>query len=199
VIIPIAAVSAMLLPLLLGGRLARLASVKLRQIGAIMAALAIQILIVELLPGPQALLEAAHVGSYVIAAWFLLANRRIPGLWLVGLGAALNGLTIAVNSGILPAREGALRAAGIDLSSGRFVNSGLLPHPHLALLGDVFAWPAPLPFANVFSIGDVMIIIGVGTATWRIFGTRWTTPWTPGYPGEEFRARWSVRERTRNR
>jgi hypothetical protein len=30
----------------------------------------------------------------------------------------------------------------------------------LALLGDVFAVPRPLPFANVFSIGDLLIAVG---------------------------------------
>jgi hypothetical protein len=30
----------------------------------------------------------------------------------------------------------------------------------LAVLGDVFSLPRPLPFANVFSIGDVLIAVG---------------------------------------
>jgi hypothetical protein len=179
VIIPLAALTVLLIPLLLGGHATRLAAVRLRHIEWIVAALAVQILIVELLTGPQSLLKAAHVGSYVIALWFMVVNRHIPGLWLIGLGAVSNGVTITVNGGTLPARPGALRAAGIDLTPDRFVNSGEVAHPHLALLGDIFAIPAALPLSNVFSIGDILIILGTAVAAWRILGTRWTTAWTP--------------------
>jgi hypothetical protein len=78
-----------------------------------------------------------------------------------------------VNGGTLPARPGALRAAGIDLTADGFVNSGPLEHPHLWMLGDVFAIPEPLPLANVFSIGDVLIVLGVGMVSWAVLGTRW--------------------------
>jgi hypothetical protein len=182
VIIPLAALTVLLFPLLLGGRAARLAAVKLRHIEWIVAALAIQILIVELITGPESLLKAAHIGTYVVALWFMIANRRIPGLWLIGLGAVLNGVTIAVNGGVLPARAGALRSAGLDVAPERFVNSGAVAHPHLAILGDIFAIPASLPLSNVFSIGDILIVLGTAVAAWRILGTRWTRPWTPPVP-----------------
>ena len=178
-IIPVAALTVLLLPLLLGGRTSRIAAVRLRHVAVIVAALGVQILIVELITGPEALLQGAHIATYLAALWFLVVNRQIPGLWLIGLGAIANGVTITLNGGTLPARAGALRAAGIDPDPDRFVNSGALAHPHLPWLGDVFAIPTPLPLANVFSIGDLLIIAGTGIAAWRILGTRWTTPWTP--------------------
>jgi Family of unknown function (DUF5317) len=180
-IIPLAALVVLLLPLLFGGSASRLAMVKLQHIEWIAAALLIQILIVELLTGPELLLKAAHILTYVVALWFMIVNRRIPGLWLIGLGAISNGVTIAVNGGTLPARLGALRSAGINLSPDRFVNSGEVAHPHLSLLGDIFAIPAALPLSNVFSIGDILIILGTAVAAWRILGTRWTKPWTPAF------------------
>jgi hypothetical protein len=36
--------------------------------------------------------------------------------------------------------------------------------PVLALLTDIFAVPAWVPFANVFSVGDVLIAIGIAVA-----------------------------------
>jgi hypothetical protein len=36
----------------------------------------------------------------------------------------------------------------------------VLAHPRLSFLGDIFAVPRELPFANVFSIGDVLIAAG---------------------------------------
>ena len=177
-IISVAALAVFLLPLLLGGDVRRLGSTPLRHVTWIVVALAVQILIIELLDGPAWVLRAAHIGTYLVLIAFVAVNRRIPGVVPIGIGAALNGLTIAVNDGTLPARPGALRAAGLDTSAGGFVNSGALAHPHLSLLGDVFAVPAPLPLANVFSIGDVVIILGIGIAAWRILGTRWSRPWS---------------------
>jgi Family of unknown function (DUF5317) len=179
VIIPLAALTVLLLPLLLGGKASRLSAVKLRHIEWIVGALAIQILIVELLTGPETLLKAVHILTYVAALGFMIVNRRIPGLWLIGLGAVLNGVTIAINGGTLPARLGALRSAGINLSPDRFVNSGEVAHPHLAFLGDIFAIPEALPLSNVFSIGDILIVLGTAIAAWRILGTRWSEPWSP--------------------
>lgn len=178
-IIPVAALIALTLPLLIGGRITHLASVRLRHVGWIVVALMVQILIVEILTGPQAVLAGAHIATYAVAAWFVFANRQIPGLAVIGLGAGLNALAITVNGGILPARPGALRAAGIEENQRGFVNSGALEHAHLSFLGDVFALPAPLPLANVFSVGDVLIITGTALASWAIMGTRWTRPWRP--------------------
>jgi len=178
-IIPVAALTALLLPLLLGGDPRRLSGVSLRHLPLILAALGVQILIVELFTGPEILLKGVHIATYALALWFMIANRRIPGVPFIGLGALSNAVTITVNGGTLPARAGALRAAGLDSSPERFVNSGTVAHPHLAWLGDVFAVPAPLPLANVFSVGDILIILGTAVASWRILGTRWTTPWDP--------------------
>jgi hypothetical protein len=178
-IICVAALAAVLIPLLLGGRVSHLASVPFRHVTSIVAALAVQIVIIELLAGPHPVMQIAHIGTYAVAGWFLVANRRIPGLWLVGTGAGLNGVAIAVNGGTLPARLGALQTAGIHLSDAQFTNSGLVAHPRLAFLGDIFAIPAGLPLANVFSIGDILIVLGTGWTAWALLGTHWTRPWTP--------------------
>jgi hypothetical protein len=43
-----------------------------------------------------------------------------------------------------------------------FSNSALMgPGTALPWLGDVFLLPRPIPFANVFSIGDVLIAVGI--------------------------------------
>jgi hypothetical protein len=180
-IILLVAIAAMLTPALLGGRLARLALVRFRHGYLIALTFLFQLAVLEFIPGPRDFLAAGHIATYLLAGAFVVMNRRIPGLWLVGLGAASNGITIAINGGTLPAREAALRTAGIDLSGQGFLNSGVLEHPRLALLGDIFAIPAGWPLANVYSIGDVLIVLGAAYASYRICGTRWTRPWNP-YP-----------------
>jgi hypothetical protein len=147
---------------LMRGQLSRLLEVRLRHRWAIVGALAVQILIISVAPNGQPTLhQMAHLGSYAMGGWFLIANRRIPFLWLVGAGGAANLLAISANDGVMPARQGALAAAGLLHHGQQFANSRALTHPRMILLGDIFAVPRPLPLANVFSVGDVAIIVGV--------------------------------------
>jgi hypothetical protein len=43
----------------------------------------------------------------------------------------------------------------------RFANSNVVSNARLAWLGDVFAIPDGWPLRNVFSVGDVIIVVGV--------------------------------------
>ncbi|MEO7745234.1 MAG: DUF5317 domain-containing protein [Actinomycetota bacterium] len=147
-----------------GGRLRRLALLPWRHAWLLPLALAAQIVIVEVPGVARGLSVVVHVLSYVVAGVFVWLNRQVSGLWLLGLGAACNGVTIAVNGGTLPASPRALAAVGIHPEGG-FTNSGPLAHPVLPWLGDVFATPSWLPLANVFSVGDVLIALG---AAWLI-------------------------------
>jgi hypothetical protein len=160
---------------LFGGRLSRLADVRLRWAPLVLAAVALQVLVInvlpDVLPGPAA--GALHLVSYGAAGAFLIANRAVPGLWVAGTGGLCNLAAIAANGGVMPASRAAQRAAGIEPSqSGHFVNSGAVDDARLAFLGDVFAIPKPLPLANVFSIGDVLLIVGAAVLLHRVCGSR---------------------------
>lgn len=159
---------------LLGGSLLRLSDVRLRRPWTLPAALVAQILVVNVFPhADRTLLVALHLASYGLAAAFLGANRGVPGLWLLALGAGLNLLAIGANGGVMPAQPAALEAAGLrHEADGSFVNSGAVDQPRLSWLGDVFAVPAPLPLHNVFSVGDVLILAGAGCTAHRLGGSR---------------------------
>jgi hypothetical protein len=180
VIIPVAGLLLLLSPMLVGGRISRLAALRLRSSWLSILALALQVVAIDVVPGANPfVLHTLHVLSYVLAGAFVFRNRDVPGLWLVALGAASNGVTVAVNGGVLPASASAQRTAVIDPIPDQFVNSGVLEHPHLAWLGDVFAIPASLPLANVFSVGDVLLLAGVGWGAHRICGSRGVPLWVP--------------------
>jgi hypothetical protein len=181
VIIPVLGLLAVLSPVLAGGSLRRLADLRFRGTWVLVAALVAQVVAIEVVPGANhGLLSAVHLATYVAAGWYVVLNRRIPGLWVVALGAASNGVAIAVNGGTLPASRAALETAGIHLQPGEFVNSGVLEHPHLGFLGDVFAIPAGVPLANVFSVGDVLIVLGVAWGAHRVCGSRLGRLFQPG-------------------
>jgi hypothetical protein len=142
------------------GRLGALADVRFRASWLALVAIAGQIVIVSLLPqGNGWLHHTVHLGTYGLIAAFLWTNRHIAYLWLAALGGALNFVAITANGGVMPADPEALAAAGVHQQAGDFANSTVVAHPHLAFLGDVFAVPASWPVSNVFSVGDVVLVV----------------------------------------
>lgn len=148
--------------LLLRGRMARLAKLRISRLWLVFLALIDQILVISVLPDhPHFLLSAANLVSYLAAAVFIWSNRHIPGALVIGLGGAANVAAILANGGQMPASETALRASGWKPVPGHFVNSGLVSHPKLAFLGDVFSTPRWVPGRTVFSVGDVVLVLGI--------------------------------------
>jgi hypothetical protein len=163
--------SALAVPLL-GGRLGALAELRLRHLWAAFAALGLAILGIGLPGLPDGLRSALLVAAYPVGAVFLLANRRVPGMPLVALGGALNLLAITANGGVMPASPTAMARAGLALDESGFQSSAAVAEPRLAFLGDVFAIPASWPLSNVFSVGDVLIGVGLVWGLHRVCGSR---------------------------
>lgn len=147
---------------LAGGHLTRAADLRFQAPWVVGLALLIQVLILGVVPGGGPARPILHVGTYVLAGAFLFLNRKIRGLWLLMLGASLNAFVIGINGGVMPANPTAVRTAGIHPPTTQFTNSAPRSGAHLAFLGDVFAVPKSLPLHNVFSVGDVMIVLGAG-------------------------------------
>jgi hypothetical protein len=144
-----------------GGRLDRLASLRLRWGALAIAAVAIQALLFSPLGAgvPDMAGRAVYLASTATVLVVVVANGRIPGTWVIAAGAAANLAAIAANGGVMPADPGALAAAGIVLDGPS--NSAVVAQPALRPLTDIFAIPAAVPLANVFSVGDVLIGVGV--------------------------------------
>lgn len=148
---------------LAGGRLDRLAEVRFAWGWLAIAGLLVQVVLfsgaVDALVG-DTVGAAIYVGSTAAVLVAVLRNLRLPGLVLVALGAAANLAAIVANGGQMPTTLAALAAAGLDPRDG-FSNSAVIEQPALAPLTDIFALPGWVPLANVFSIGDVLIGVGV--------------------------------------
>ena len=146
---------------LLGGSLDKLATARLRFVPLVAATFVVQILLVNVFPGgSEALHFAGHAATYVVLLVAVAANLRLPGIPVLAAGGLCNALVIWANGGVMPASAGALRTAGMTPDPEGFTNSGLVHEPRLAFLGDIFATPAAVPAANVFSVGDVLLVAG---------------------------------------
>jgi len=149
---------------LLGGRWSRIGQLRLRVVWLFYVAIALQLIAfpVKVLPWHT----SDRIGvvlwliSYGLFAAAVAANFRIPGIPLIAAGLVSNLLAITTNGGHMPALPSALRAAGMHFTTGHNRNSAVLSTPHIAWLVDRWAAPSWVPLANVFSVGDVLIMAG---------------------------------------
>ena len=148
---------------LLGGRLDGLSTLRFRWAPVALLGLLAQIVLfsgaVDTLIGGWG--PALYVASTVAVLAAVLRNLAIPGLALVAVGAGSNLAAILANGGAMPADPGALRLAGYTGSPTSFSNSVETANPALRPLTDIFALPEAFPLSNVFSVGDVLIGVGL--------------------------------------
>jgi hypothetical protein len=144
-------------------RITRLAAIRLRHIELVWVALVVQLALFEWFARriPMGVTEAVHYATYALTVAFIMLNRHVPGALIIALGTASNLVAIVANGGSMPASMSAWEAAGLrPIPPDVFENSSALSDPRLGFLGDIFAVPASWPLSNVFSIGDVLIVIG---------------------------------------
>ncbi len=146
---------------LAGGRLERVGDLRLRWVPLMLLGLVVQLAIfMDPIAGQvEAWTPALYVASTAVVLVAVLRNARVPGVAIVAVGAACNLAAIVANGGWMPSDPAALASIG---GGGSGPSNGIvLADPALRPLTDIFALPSWLPFANVFSVGDVLIGIGI--------------------------------------
>ena len=167
----VAALAGVVLGYVLGGRVANLASLRLKWIWLVLVGLILQLLIFPLFSDRPVLLYGTvplHILSYVLVFVFLVLNLRVRSLLMLGCGALLNFAAIAANSGRMPASVTALERAGLTVAAESLANVGshgnillMGESTRLNILGDWLYLPKWIPLATAFSIGDLLIMIGL--------------------------------------
>lgn len=146
-----------------GGRVRRIAEVRLQHVWLLFVGLALQ-LGVDLAAG-RGLLEDAGTGgslllvvSQALVVGWLVLNRHLPGVWLVAGGLALNALVMAAN-GAMPVGPDAMRALGLgELEVPPGKHTLLTEATRLPWLADII--PVP-PLRSIISIGDLVLAAGL--------------------------------------
>jgi hypothetical protein len=149
---------------LLGGRTGGLAAIQVRWAPAVIIGLLVQVVLFTDAVAERVgdLGPALYVGSTLLVLAAVVRNWNIRGMPLVIAGAACNVAAIVANGGYMPADPGALEALG-KVAPTIYSNSSVVPQAALWPLTDIFALPRWLPLANIFSVGDLLIGVGIAT------------------------------------
>lgn len=157
-----------------GGKLLRLLSLRFRGVWILQLAVVTQIMIIYVLEGHGSapVQRGVHLGTYAAAACFVWLNRELPGMRTLALGGLANVAAIVTNGGVMPTLPSAATLAGFSHATEGFQNSAVTSNAPLWFLGDVFAIPAGVPLANVFSVGDVLLLAAGVAMIWVATGAR---------------------------
>ena len=101
-----------------------------------------------------------YVASTALVFVAVLRNLAIRGMPLVAAGAASNLAAIVANGGYMPTSTSAAAEFGRSAPE-TYSNSAIVESPALAPLTDVIPLPQWLPFANIVSVGDILIAAGI--------------------------------------
>ncbi len=115
----------------------------------------------------QALFLLSH-GPLLIFVW---KNRRLAGVLILGLGIICNLAVVLANGGLMPIAPETLVQINPGSSLGQWEiglhyagsKDVILPRQATALwtLSDVLVAPPPFPWPTAFSLGDLIIAVGV--------------------------------------
>lgn len=125
---------------------------------------------------------AIYIASTIAVLVAVVRNWRVTGMPIVAVGSLSNLVAITANGGFMPASQEALEIAGFA-GPGDHTNSVVLADPAFRPLTDIFALPAGIPLANVFSVGDVLIGVGIVIVIVAAMRSR-PQPIAPGRSGQ---------------
>jgi hypothetical protein len=121
-------------------------------------------------PMTQASSAFCLILSQVLLLVFAFLNRHDAGMKILMIGAALNGMVMILNGGFMPiSPQTAGRLVSQNILSNIALGSRfgakdilLLPaHTRLEWLADRFLPPSWMPHQVAFSLGDLLIAVGV--------------------------------------
>jgi hypothetical protein len=151
-----------------GGKLDGLKRLRLRGEFVLVAVLLVQGVLPLISAGgaTRQLLYWAWAVTFPVMAGVCIANYRVPGIALAGVGLAMNAAVILLNSGMPVLPEAVVAAGGVmtALKSTDFAHNVATAATRMRGLADILPIPGPAGIRGVASAGDVLLAGGVATA-----------------------------------
>ncbi|MGO1371862.1 MAG: DUF5317 domain-containing protein [Senegalia sp. (in: firmicutes)] len=154
-----------------GGKFIRLKNLEFKMLSPIIIALIFQYLLLIFSDNDLKIVgnyvEEIYLGSFILLFIGILLNIKMPSLWLVLIGAISNFVVFFMNGMKIPVAADALNLAGMNSTINLIENGQYKLYEIIAsgtdysLLGKVIAIDQVLPISGVFSIGDVLITLGL--------------------------------------
>ncbi len=174
-ILAAAVLGAVIIGLLRGGSLHRLAGLPLRWAWVALVAFGLQVYLIYFPEPVSTGLVSPRVGllalSYLLLFFVAWQNRALPGIWMIGAGFIANFAVMVLNGGYMPITPEALAQVGHTRNAlSSEPGARVLATKDIVLtrdatvawwLSDLFVLPPPFPIPTVFSIGDVLIAVGM--------------------------------------
>lgn len=160
-------IMALLISFLFGGKLGNLGRLQLKGVWLVPLSLAMQGLVFwaakkGITLGNDGVAPIIDTLSYAILLGFALGNRTATGMRFVALGILCNGLVVGLNQGLMPVDPLHLPEASRQaLMAGQGTHGMLTSATKLAFLADRFYVSIPIWGAQLFSVGDVLIDVGM--------------------------------------
>ncbi len=144
-------------------------------VAAIIFLYAVQSILVVYAPGQTTFQMLTAASTHIAVLFLLFANRHLPGVKLIFLGAALNFLVMAANGGWMPLTpenahyvhpERPPAEIGVRPPSSKNIILDK-EQSSLWILSDIIRITAPWR-RSAISIGDVILVIGIGQFLFQV-------------------------------
>jgi len=156
-----------------GGKLGNLANLRFRWPWFVLAVLVIrEAVLLRPLNGIEGVQYVYAAALAALVGWTALHVKRLPGVWAVAAGAAMNLIVILANGARMPV---APALAGVLVQRnhvGQYVLMG--SNTNLNWLADWITVSGPVGIRGAYSPGDLVLAVGIGVVAF--FATRQQPP-----------------------
>lgn len=152
----------------------QLAAIPLRSAWLALLAVGLQIPLLRAPFGPPeqvGVQQILFLLSHLLLLAFVWRNRHLPAIWIAGLGVLCNLMVILANGGFMPITPETL----VKINPGSSLNQWPTGFHYgyskdvILLQGDTILWvlsdmlvlPPPFPWPTAFSLGDLLLAVGI--------------------------------------